>query len=50
MPLCVCVCVCVREREREREREICCSVANLCSTLFNPMDYSSPGSSVHRIL
>ena len=33
----VCVCVCVR------------SVAQSCSTLCNPMDYSPPGSSVHGI-
>ena len=34
----VCVCVCVR------------SVAQSCSTLCNPMDYSPPGSSVHGVL
>ena len=34
---CVCVCVCVL-------------VAQSCPTLCDPMDYSSPGSSVHRIL
>ena len=33
----------------------CCVLYNakslqLCPTLFNPMDYSLPGSSVHRIL
>ena len=33
-------CVCVRA----------CSVAQWCPTLFDPMDYSPPGSSVHRIL
>ena len=27
-----------------------CSVAQLCPTLCNPMDYSLPGSSVHGIL
>ena len=27
-----------------------CSVAQSCTTLCNPMDYSPPGSSVHRIL
>ena len=37
--VCVCVCVCV-----------CVLVAQLCPTLCNPMDYSSPGSSVHGIL
>ena len=26
-----------------------CSVTQLCPTLCNPMDYSSPGSSVHGI-
>ena len=35
--VCVCVCVCV----------VCCSV---CPTLCNPMDCSSPDSSVHGIL
>ena len=33
--LCVCVCV---------------LVVQLCLTLFDPMDYSLPGSSVHAIL
>ena len=28
----------------------CCSVAQSCPTFCNPMDYSSPGSSVHGIL
>ena len=37
LPTRVCVCVCVL-------------VAQLCPTLCNPMDYSSPGSSVHGIL
>ena len=36
---CVCVCVCV-----------CMLVTQSCPTLCNPMDYSPPGSSVHRIL
>ena len=27
-----------------------CSVAQLCLTLFDPMDYSPPGSSAHGIL
>ena len=27
----------------------CCLVTKLCPTLCNPMDYSPPGSSVHRI-
>ena len=31
-------------------KSVCvCSVAQLCLTLFDPMDGSSPGSSVHRI-
>ena len=34
---CVCVCVCVL-------------VVQLCPTLCDPMDWSLPGSSVHRIL
>ena len=34
----MCVCVCM------------CSVAKLCLTLWNPMDCSLPGSSVHGIL
>ena len=46
MCVCVCVCVCVRERERERERER----AQMCPTICNPLDYSSPGSSVHRVI
>ena len=28
----------------------CCLVANSCLTLWDPMDCSSPGSSVHGIL
>ena len=40
--VCVCVCVCVHARP--------CSVAQSCLTLCNPMDCSSPGSSVHEIL
>ena len=35
--VCVCVCVCV------------CPVAQLCPTLFDPMDCSTPESSVHGI-
>ena len=27
-----------------------CTHAQLCSTLYDPMDYSPPGSSVHGIL
>ena len=38
-PLSLCMCVCV-----------CVLVAQLCLTLCNPMDCSSPGSSVHGIL
>ena len=37
--VCVCVCVCV-----------CVLVAESCLTLYNPMYYSLPGSSVHGIL
>ena len=37
--VCVCVCVCV-----------CVLVAQLCSTLCNPVHCGSPGSSVHGIL
>ena len=33
--VCVCVCVCVQ--------------AQLCPTLQDPMDYNSPGSTVHGI-
>jgi len=29
---------------------VCVTVAQLCLTLCDPMDYSSPGSSVHGIL
>ena len=32
------------------ELEICCSVAQLCPTLCDPMNCSPPGSSVHGIL
>ena len=37
----VCVCMCVREREKSLQS---------CPTLFDPMDCSPPGSSVHAIL
>ena len=37
LDVCVCVCVCV-------------CVTQSCLTLYNPMDYSPPGSSVHGIL
>ena len=41
------VCVCVRERERVR---VCvCSVTQPCLTLWDRMDCSPPGSSVHGI-
>ena len=30
--------------------EVCCLVTKSCPTLCDPMDYSLPGSSVHRIL
>ena len=39
--LCVCVCVCVC---------MCVLVAQPCPTIFNSMDCSLPGSSVHGIL
>ena len=42
MCVCVCVCVCVCARA--------CLVAQWCPTLYNPMDCSHPGSSVHGIL
>ena len=35
--VCVCVCVCV------------CSVIQSCLTLWDPMDYSTPGLFVHGI-
>ena len=43
-----------RERGRERGREAlgscyCCSVAQSCPTLCDPMDFSPPGSSGHGI-
>ena len=44
--VCVCVRVCVRAR-------MCtwgaCMPAQLCPTLYNPVDYSPPGISVHGI-
>ena len=39
----------VAPAERERER-VCVLVAQLSQTLCNSMDWSLPGSSVHRIL
>ena len=43
-PLCVCVCVyvcvCVC---------VCVLVTQFCLTLYDPVDYSPPGSSVHEI-
>ena len=45
-----CVCVCVRVCVRAR---MCtwgaCMPAQLCPTLYNPVDYSPPGISVHGI-
>ena len=35
---------------RHRKCCCCCLVANLCPTLCDPMDYSPPGCSVHRLL
>ena len=40
-PMYPCVCVCTQG---------CCSVAQPCPTLCNPMDCGPPGSSVHGIL
>ena len=39
---CVCVCVCIYA--------VLCLVAQSCLTLCDPMDCSSPGSSVHGVL
>ena len=39
--VCVCVCVCVRARS------LVCLVTQSCLTLYNPMDCSLPGCSVH---
>ena len=41
--LCVCVCVCVRARARAKSLQFCPAV-------YDPMDCSPPGSSVHGIL
>ena len=43
-PVCVCVCVCVCTHAHIH------LVAQLCLTLFDPWDYSPPGSSIHGIL
>ena len=40
----VCVCVCVYYTY------VCVLVAQLCSTLCDPMDCNLPGSSIHGIL
>ena len=40
--VCVCVCVCIHAC-------VCAQWLQLCLILCNPMDYSPPGSSVHRI-
>ena len=40
---CVCVCVCVSVC-------LCVLVSQLCLTLCDPVDYSPPGFSVHRVL
>ena len=63
--VCVCVCVCI-ERERERHYQFYLYidfisfykyillkwkwVTQSCLSLWDPMDYSLPGSSVHGIL
>ena len=39
-----------RQNTTEWFREVKVLVTQLCPTLCDPMDYSSPGSSVHRIL
>ena len=36
--------------QKTKSRVAMCLVAQPCLTLWNPMDYSPPGSSVHRIL
>ena len=43
---CVCVCLCVCERERENREG---AYARSCPTLWDPIDYSWPNSSAHRI-
>ena len=45
--VCVCVCVCVCDEDKA-----CVHTKSLqsCLTLYNPMDCSPPGSSVHGIL
>ena len=47
--ICVCVCVCVCVYIYENGKKMKVSVAQSCLTLCNPMDCSSPGSSVHGI-
>ena len=37
------------KNSHNRALHICCLVTKLSPTLFNPMDYSPPGSSVHGI-
>ena len=32
----------------DRRRDNYCSVTKSCQTLCDPMDYSTPGSSIHR--
>ena len=51
--VCVCVCVCVYNlwihdrKHSDVKKHVCvCSVIKSCLTLCNPMDFSSPGSSV----
>ena len=45
MCVCVCVCVCVCACVRARAR----ACAQLCPTLWDPVDYSLAGSSVYGI-
>ena len=44
-PLCVCVCVCVHVYVCVDILYLfcCCSVTQLCPTLCDPMNYSTPG-------
>jgi len=45
--VCVCVCVCTHVRKQAHvphyDRHCCCSVAQLCPTLWDPKDCSTPG-------
>ena len=50
--VCVCVCVCARARARAcvHVRGMTVLVAKSCLTLYDHIDCSQPGSSVHGIL